>query len=107
MLPFQAGLVMKNGLYRPIMCANLPLPRAADTGDSFSGAVMYADSIDKFSKAGAYKVSVVLRSPLTFLIGAAMAGAYIGFGDILMFSVGSHVDSQHGALRQILVRSSD
>ncbi|CAD6560867.1 Nitrite transporter NirC [Paraburkholderia kirstenboschensis] len=53
---------------------------------------MYADSIDKFSKAGAKKVSVVLRSPLSFLIGAAMAGAYIGFGDILMFSVGSHVD---------------
>lgn len=53
---------------------------------------MYADSIDKFAKAGASRVALILRSPVAFLIGAAMAGAYIGFGDILMFSVGSHVD---------------
>ncbi|KAA1011121.1 nitrite transporter NirC [Paraburkholderia panacisoli] len=53
---------------------------------------MYADSIDKFAKIGAHKASAIVRSPLAFLIGAAMAGAYIGFGDILMFSVGSHVD---------------
>jgi nitrite transporter NirC len=54
--------------------------------------MMYADNIEKFAKVGAHKVSAILRSPLAFLIGAAMAGAYIGFGDILMFSVGSHVD---------------
>jgi nitrite transporter NirC len=53
---------------------------------------MYADSIDKFAEVGAHKVSAIVRSPLAFLIGAAMAGAYIGFGDILMFSVGAHVD---------------
>ena len=53
---------------------------------------MYAESIDKFAKVGAHKASTVQRSPLVFLIGAAMAGAYIGFGDILMFSVGAHVD---------------
>src|SRR5258707_32824 len=53
---------------------------------------MYADSIDKFAKVGAHKASAIVRSPLAFLIGAAMAGAYIGFGDILMFSVGAHVD---------------
>ncbi|MFL9911306.1 formate/nitrite transporter family protein [Paraburkholderia sp. RL17-337-BIB-A] len=52
---------------------------------------MYAESIDKFAKVGAHKASTVRRSPLAFLIGAAMAGAYIGFGDILMFSVGAHV----------------
>ena len=53
---------------------------------------MYAESIDKFAKTGAHKAESIVRSPLAFLIGAAMAGAYIGFGDILMFSVGSHVD---------------
>jgi nitrite transporter len=53
---------------------------------------MYSDSIDKFSKSGAHKVSTIAGSPLAFLVGAAMAGAYIGFGDILMFSVGVHVD---------------
>jgi nitrite transporter NirC len=54
--------------------------------------MMYAESIDKFAKIGAHKAVAIARSPLAFLIGAAMAGAYIGFGDILMFSVGSHVD---------------
>ncbi|MFP3243466.1 MAG: formate/nitrite transporter family protein [Paraburkholderia sp.] len=53
---------------------------------------MYADSIEKFARIGAHKASSILHTPLAFLIGAAMAGAYIGFGDILMFSVGSHVD---------------
>jgi nitrite transporter NirC len=56
---------------------------------------MYADSIDKFAKIGAHKASAIVRSPLAFLIGAAMAGAYIGFGDILMFSVGSHVNQAY------------
>jgi nitrite transporter NirC len=53
---------------------------------------MYAESIEKFAQTGASKVQMILRSPLAYLIGAIMAGAYIGFGDILMFSVGSHVD---------------
>lgn len=53
---------------------------------------MYADSIDRFAKVGAQKASAIVRSPLAFLIGAAMAGAYIGFGDIVMFSVCAHVD---------------
>lgn len=53
---------------------------------------MYADTIDKFAKVGAAKVALIARSPLAYLIGAAMAGVYIGFGDILMFSVGAHVD---------------
>ncbi|MEJ0004091.1 MAG: formate/nitrite transporter family protein [Pararobbsia sp.] len=54
--------------------------------------MMYAESIDYFAKVGAQKVATILRSPFAFLIGAAMAGAYIGFGDILMISVGAHVD---------------
>jgi hypothetical protein len=91
-ITFQAALVMKNGFYRPIICARLPHPWQPMQGRFFFGAVMYADTIDKFSKAGAHKVSLIGRSPLAFLIGAAMAGASIGFGDILMFSVGSHVD---------------
>ncbi|KKB63169.1 nitrite transporter NirC [Robbsia andropogonis] len=53
---------------------------------------MYAETIDKFAKTGADKVALIARNPLAYLIGAAMAGVYIGFGDILMFSVGVHVD---------------
>ncbi|MDE1179911.1 formate/nitrite transporter family protein [Paraburkholderia sp.] len=59
---------------------------------------MYAESIDKFAKVGAHKAATVLRSPLAFLIGAAMAGAYIGFGDILMYTVGAHVDPAYAHL---------
>lgn len=54
---------------------------------------MYADSIEKFAKVGGQKAAAIARSPFAFLVGAAMAGAYIGFGDILMFSVGSHLDA--------------
>lgn len=59
---------------------------------------MYAESIDKFAKTGAAKVAMIVRSPLAYLVGAAMAGAYIGFGDILMFSVGAHVDPAYAHL---------
>jgi len=38
------------------------------------------------------------HSPLAFLIGSAMAGAYIGFGVILMFTVGAHVDPAYAHL---------
>jgi nitrite transporter NirC len=60
--------------------------------------MMYAGNIDEFAKVGAHKVSVIIRSPLAFLIGAAMAATYIGFGDILMFSVGSDVDPAYAHL---------
>jgi nitrite transporter len=53
---------------------------------------MYRDTIAKFAGAGAHKAQSVRRSPVAFLVGAAMAGAYIGFGDIIMFTVGAHAD---------------
>jgi nitrite transporter NirC len=60
--------------------------------------MMYADSIEKFAKAGAHKATTLLNSPFAFFIGSAMAGAYIGFGDIFMFSVGAHVDPAYAHL---------
>jgi nitrite transporter NirC len=59
---------------------------------------MYTDSINKFAKVGAHIASSSLSTPLAFMIGAAMAGAYIGFGDVLMFSVGAHVDPAYAHL---------
>jgi nitrite transporter len=53
---------------------------------------MYEESVKGFAEAGLHKARTVRNYPLAFLIGAAMAGAYIGFGDILMFTVGAHVD---------------
>lgn len=53
---------------------------------------MYEDTISKLSETGKTKSLAVKHGPLAFLTGAAMAGAYIGFGDIVMFTVGAHAD---------------
>ena len=53
---------------------------------------MYDDSIRKFAEAGTKKALLVKSQFAAFFIGAAMAGAYIGFGDVLMFTVGAHLD---------------
>ncbi|MDS7595026.1 formate/nitrite transporter family protein [Agrobacterium tumefaciens] len=54
---------------------------------------MYQDSITSFAESGAHKALVVRTQLFAFLTGAAMAGAYIGFGDILMFTASAHVDA--------------
>lgn len=53
---------------------------------------MYEETVSSFSEAGHHKAQVVKSQFFAFLIGAAMAGAYIGFGDVLMFTAGAHVD---------------
>jgi nitrite transporter NirC len=53
---------------------------------------MFDTTIDHFADSGAQKAEQVRSAPLPFLIGAAMAGAYVGFGAILMFTVGAHAD---------------
>jgi nitrite transporter NirC len=53
---------------------------------------MFDTTIDQLAESGAQKARQVRAAPLPFLIGAAMAGAYVGFGAILMFTVGAHAD---------------
>ncbi|CAN7655896.1 formate/nitrite transporter family protein [Phyllobacterium sp. LjRoot231] len=53
---------------------------------------MYEETINKLSESGRSKSAMLKGSPLAFLVGSAMAGAYIGFGDIIMFTVGAHAD---------------
>jgi nitrite transporter NirC len=53
---------------------------------------MYRDTIAKYAESGAHKAGMVQAHLLAFLIGSALAGAYIGFGDIFMFTVGAHAD---------------
>jgi nitrite transporter NirC len=67
---------------------------------------MYEDSVNSFAEAGAHKAQVVRTQFLAFLIGAAMAGAYIGFGDVLMFTAGAHVDPAWSHLVMGIVFSS-
>lgn len=67
---------------------------------------MYDDSISKFAEAGTKKALLVKSQFAAFFIGAAMAGAYIGFGDVLMFTVGAHLDPAWSHLVMGIVFSS-
>ena len=52
---------------------------------------MYDDTIDGFVKAANAKLDLLRRAPHGFFVGCMLAGAYIGLGIILIFSLGSHV----------------
>lgn len=53
---------------------------------------MFADTITKLADSGAAKARAIQNNPLGFLIGAVLAGIYVGFGILLIFSLGSLVD---------------
>ena len=53
---------------------------------------MYMDTVDALAKVAAAKVTLLKQNPLGFFIGSMMAGAYVGFGIILIFIVGSAAD---------------
>ena len=53
---------------------------------------MYQDTLDHFAKVARTKADCLKDSPSAFAIGAMMAGAYVGIGIILIFSVGGTVD---------------
>lgn len=53
---------------------------------------MYLDTIHKFAAAAEGKAAAVRASLPAFFVAAMMAGAYVGLGIILIFSVGARVD---------------
>ncbi len=59
---------------------------------------MYSDTIDYFAKIAATKVTALKRNPIGVFIGAMMARAYIGFGIILIFNVGSATEPAYQKL---------
>lgn len=59
---------------------------------------MFTDTIDQFANVAATKVAALKRNPLGFFIGSMMAGAYVGFGIILIFVVGSAADPAYQKL---------
>lgn len=52
---------------------------------------MYADTIDAFAAAAEKKVAALRRAPAAFFVSSMLAGAYIGLGIILIFTLGSQV----------------
>ncbi len=59
---------------------------------------MYLDTVDQFAEIAHEKSDFLKRSPLGFWISAMMAGAFIGLGIILIFSIGSDADPGYRAL---------
>jgi nitrite transporter NirC len=52
---------------------------------------MYADTIDGFTKVAEKKLAALRRSPAGFFVSSMLAGAYVGIGIILIFTLGSQV----------------
>ncbi len=64
---------------------------------------MFADAIGKLADTGAAKARFLAENPVGFWISSMMAGIYVGFGILLIFSVGSAVDP---AVRPLIMGAS-
>jgi nitrite transporter NirC len=53
---------------------------------------MFLETVDLFAKTAVAKTAYLKRSPGGFFISSMLAGAYVGLGIILIFSVGSNLD---------------
>lgn len=49
---------------------------------------MYADEIEKMLGVAEKKIAYMRKSPLGYLLLSALAGVYVGFGIVLIFSIG-------------------
>src|SRR5262252_5689456 len=52
---------------------------------------MYAETIEGFAKVGDKKIAALRRSPGGFFVASMLAGAYVGLGIILIFTLGAQV----------------
>jgi nitrite transporter NirC len=59
---------------------------------------MYLETVDQLAATAAAKAAFLKRTPMGFLVSSMMAGAYVGLGIILIFSVGSDVDPAYRSL---------
>lgn len=55
---------------------------------------MYADTIEAFCRIADRKVAALRRAPAGFLVASMLAGAYVGLGIILIFTLGSQVPAE-------------
>ena len=53
---------------------------------------MFAETVSKLAEAGAAKARFLDENPLGFWLSSMMAGIYVGFGILLIFSLGSLLD---------------
>ncbi len=55
---------------------------------------MYADTLQGFTQSADRKVASMRRSPGAFFVASMLAGAYIGMGILLIFTLGSQVPKE-------------
>ncbi|MBJ7534921.1 formate/nitrite transporter family protein [Rhodomicrobium vannielii ATCC 17100] len=53
---------------------------------------MYSKSLDTFAYLAASKAQMLRSNPVGFLLASAMAGAYVGMGILLIFTIGQNID---------------
>jgi len=54
--------------------------------------LMYLETINTLSDVARKKATLIKDNPVSFFIGALMAGAYVGMGIILVFTLGGRLD---------------
>lgn len=59
---------------------------------------MFLDTVDALANTAAQKAAFLKRSPGGFFVSSMMAGAFIGLGIILIFSLGSDVDPAYRSI---------
>jgi len=64
---------------------------------------MYRETVEKFSTLAHKKANFVQSSPIGFFVAAMLAGAYVGLGIILIFTVGAEVDP---SIRKLVMGTS-
>jgi len=57
---------------------------------------MFKEEIDKVTGIAENKIQYMLKSPLGYLLLSALAGIYLGFGIVLIFSVGGPIAADGG-----------
>ena len=55
---------------------------------------MYGDTIEGFTKVAEKKLAFLRRSPGGFLVASMLAGAYVGVGIMLIFTLGAEVPTE-------------
>lgn len=67
---------------------------------------MFSGEIDKVAEAAEKKMSFMQSSPAGYLVLSALAGAYVGFGIILIFSIGGPFSADASPFLKLVMGAS-
>lgn len=67
---------------------------------------MFSGDIDKVTEAAGNKVDFMQSSPAGYLVLSALAGVYVGFGIILIFSIGGPLHADASPFLKLMMGSS-